>query len=64
MTALRLSLTYGHGDTRWFDKLPREEQVRVLAYESRDKKPKGGGGNKGEAILAKLLAKRAAEGGS
>lgn len=27
-----LSLRYGNGDTRWFDKLPRDEQTRLLGY--------------------------------
>lgn len=57
--ALGLSLTYGCGDTRWFDKLPRLEQARVYAYATKDQKPppkprKG----KGERIRAAFDAQR------
>ena len=61
--ALRLSLTYGAGDPRWFGKLPREEQVRLLAYETRDqKKPQKR--DRGDELLRRLDAQRRAKGGA
>lgn len=33
MAALRLSIQYGHGDLHWFDALPHEDKVALLAYE-------------------------------
>ena len=61
--ALRLSLTYGAGDPRWFDRLPREEQVRLLAYETRDqKKPQKR--DRGDELLRRLDAQRKKKGGA
>jgi hypothetical protein len=34
--ALRLSLRYGAGDVRWFERLDREDQIAVLALERID----------------------------
>lgn len=55
--ALRLSLQYGHGDTRWFERLDRSEQVRLIAYETRDQKPKQKR-DKGDELLRRLDAQR------
>lgn len=30
--AMALSLRHGGGDLRWFDKLPREDKVRLVAH--------------------------------
>ena len=40
MIALRLSLTYGQ-DPRWYERLSREDQALVYAYDTRDQRKKG-----------------------
>lgn len=34
--ALRLSLRYGAGDPRWFERLDREDQISVIAIDRID----------------------------